>query len=364
MPYDITIGLAGHAPNTAANVTALLEDFLHLGTPDSEGYYAQPTRWENVSIYLMLTDGTVPSGLEHAARLAASIDGAELHLVTDEVSTSIKAWAECCDSVSEVADPLEYLVHRLDSAHGVLCVAWDETDADDTELISLAHSRDHVTVRNLVQGLVEIVPGDEDPPDQPAAPEEAKAETPARRRRTSPPVSSGTDLDETPQEVEEQPPPDELTHEEPQAATASTLEEDVAQARRARDAQTTIAVGAIAVDAAVLAELARVVDRAAFYMRAVDATNAAKNLAAETVPSPLAEALGNQVQVINSLLYPELAYEDTFPKAEKKRASGKRHKVVLDEESGKWQKAGRGRTRAGVKTGWMGDDGIVHDTAN
>lgn len=364
MPYDITIGLAGHAPNKAANVTALLEDFLHLGTPDGEGYYAQSTRWKSVSIYLLLTDGTVPPGLEPAARLAASIEGARLHLVTDKVNASIKAWADCCDSVSEVADPLDCLIRELDSAHGVLCIGWDETDPDDTQLIKLAHDRDHVTVRNLVEGLVEIVPGDEEQPGEPPAPEEAKTEAPVRRRRTSPPSSVGSDLDETPQDLEEKPPVGELKHEEPQAALASTLEQDVAQAYRARDTQTTIAVGAITVDAAVLAELARVVDRAAFYMRAVDATNAAKNLATETVPSPLAEALGNQVQVINSLLYPELAYEDTLPKEEKPRDSGKRHKVVLDEETGEWKKAGRGRTRAGVRTGWRDDSGIVHDTAN
>lgn len=359
MAVDLTIALAGHATNTVENTTFLLSEWLDLGAPD-EGYYAKPGRWGHITILWLLTDGEVPEGLAPALDLTAHIEDTSVHLITDRVTGPITRWARLADDVSEVEDPLDCLIRNLaDARAATLFISWDEEDADDEKLINLAHAHKSIRVSDLVLGLSEILPGEDESETAPPSIQD----DPPRRRRTD--QDAPTELNEQPEELEaEAEAPTEVAPAAPSnAPPASTLEEEVAAAKRGIT-QSTIAMGDIKVSADYLRDLVHTVERAAFFMRAHDAQNAAKNLATDTKYSPLTEALCNSVESLNELLSPELAYEETVSKPTKpKGKAGKPVKVVWDADAQTWNRAGRGRTRAGVRVGWMDEDGHVTEAA-
>lgn len=366
MPTDITVAVAGHGPNTKPNIEILLSDWLRLAAPDSEGYYSKPDHLGTVTFYALLVDGTIPDGLKPALHLLASIDGARLELVTDKVEGEIAKWAKVVDDDHEVADPYGFVIGKLaDAKRSHLLINWNEVDADDEELISLAHERG-VRVLDLVNGLARIERAE---PEDEAEPEPEKEEpepTPTRAaRKTSP--RKVEELEEAPQELEDaedQPAPQ---PEKPQAkalpepsSEPSTLEEEVSAAKRT---QTTIAVGEVTVDTELLRTTGHVLGKAAYFMRALDAQNAAKNMA-DAQHSPLTQALMDSLQGLEKVLNPEVDYDQTLSaptKAEKpkKGALEPGRKVVWDEDAEEWKPAARGRRRAGTRVGVVGDDGNV-----
>lgn len=363
MPTDLTLAFAGHAPNRKANIESLLEDWLHLASPDKDGYYDKPSRWGEITLYGILTDGQVPKGLQPALHMALSIGdldaGVRVILITDKITGDVQRWAEAVDEVQEVDDPLSHLVSQL--ANGPrphLFINWDEKDADDSELIRQAHEHANIKVSDLAQGLVQILPGEDEAEAEPEAPVEEEPEPPRRkssRRRDQ-------ELEEQEEELEDQAPPAQEPQEEPQASEPSTLEEEVAAAKHQQDMQSAIAVGTVTVASEALREILHQVGRASFYLQAQDTAQATLQLA-DVGWSPLTVDLMAAEEALANLLEQGEPYnavvEATQKSAPKKPGSKDRRKVVWDDDANEWKPAGRGRTRRGVRVGWMDADGNV-----
>lgn len=363
VPTDITVAVAGHGPNTQPNIEALLGDWLRLAAPDGEGYYTKPDHLGTLTFYALLADGTIPDGLKPALHMLASIDGARLELVTDNVQGDVAKWAKVADKTQEVDDPYEFVINELASAKRAhLLINWNEVDADDEELINLAHERG-VRVLDLVNGLALIQRAE--PEDEAEAEPEPEESEPTQTRATrKAPSRQVEELEEAPEELEDEAAPQ---PEKPQAnplpapsEDPSTLEEEVSAAKRT---QTTIAVGEVTVDTELLRETSHVLGKAAYFMRAIDAQNAAKNLA-ETQYSPLTQALMDSVQGLERVLNPEVDYDQALPAPAKPAKAQKSvlepgRKVVWDEDEEAWKPAARGRRRAGTRVGVVGDDGNV-----
>jgi hypothetical protein len=359
VPKDLTLAFAGHAPNTRRNIEYLLADWLSLGTPDGEGYYDKPDRYGHITIYMLLTDGQVPAGLKPALNLAVSIEDVELHLVTDEVTGAVAEWTDSVDHVHEPDDPFEFLIGELSGIPSpYLLINWDEKDADDEQLIKLAHQSGKIKVVDLVQGLAEIRPDEEDQEPEPEPERPIRKPAKPQREEVEELDPEEEELDDTSEPVTSTP---RKSAEKPQVGPTSTLEDDVAAAHR--EMQTTIAVGEVTVPAELLREAVYLLDRAGYFMRATDATTAAKNLADDVAYSPLTQALGDKVKELNLVLHPELDYEKTPALKATKKPAGKPTKVVWDEDAQEWKKAGRGRLRAGTRVGFMDEDGNVIEGA-
>lgn len=375
MPRDLTLAVAGHAKNTKLNIELLLRDRLHLGAPDKKGYYDKPDRYGALNVYFLLTDGEIPAGLKPALHLLSGIDPVNLTLITDEVTGDIAQWAEAVDDVQEVDEPLTALIENLaDSPNPYLYVNWDESDVDDEQLIQLAHATGKIKVADLVQGLSELLPDEESDEQEDPEPEPQKDEKPTSRRR-KPAKEEPEDLEESEENLPEDPaktlPAAEKSEEKPQvngpstsSQEPSTLEEEVAAAaREVKTSQITLPVGeTVTVPTTLANRLYEVLNTAGDYLLYLDHLNALKNMADTTLKSPLTEALAGAAEEVRQLLYAEVPYSQTVPAPEKPKksaATGKTARVVWDEDAGEWKKAGRGRVRAGVRTGVMDEDGNV-----
>lgn len=363
MPTDLTIAFAGHAANAKSNVNSLVSDFLHLGSPDSEGYFEKPDRWGKLAFYILAPDKTLPDGLKHALNLALSIEGGKVYLVTGkDAGDELTAYGEYVDKILSFDDPLSELADILsDAPRPNLFMNWDEADADDEMMINLAHRYvEVIRVSDLVQGLTSIVPDIVDEADgvdieETPEPEPEEEERPARRSRSRKPQTE--ELNEEQEDLDETQPVKEKTPEpEP-----TTLEEEISAAQRATT-QSAIAVGDVTVSTDLLRDVLSALSAAGFYMDAVDTVNATKNLA-DLRRSPLTEELHKQAAALNSALSAEEPYEkavrDTASEKPKQKPAGKTTKVVWDEDASEWKKAGRGRPRAGARTGSMDAEGNV-----
>ncbi|MFI0265659.1 hypothetical protein [Streptomyces luteogriseus] len=367
MPRDITLALAGHAPNRPSNVQTQLEDLLVLGTPDEDGYYDKPDRWGTITIYALLTDGTVPEGLEAALNIAGSIGDPDegdvkLCIVTDDITGRVAKWAKVADTVEEADDPISHLVAALaNSRKPVLLINWDDSDADDDELIRQAHATGKIRVEDFVMGRSQILPNDdgEEPQPEPEAEPEEEEEAPARRRTSR---RRAQELEEPEEELEEELPAAPEPQEEPQAAATSSLEEELAAAHRQQDMQSTIAVGTIGVSSEALRDILDKVVRLTFFLQAQDTANAARQLADVEWAPLTCDAMAAE-ESLAQLLQQAEPYEAvvaaTDRPAAKKAASKGRRKVVWDDDASEWKPAGRGRTRSGVRVGWMDADGNI-----
>lgn len=346
---DLTAAFAGHAPNARQNIRSLVSDFLHLGSPDREGYYETPDRWGKLAFYVLALEDDLPAALKTCLDLALSIDGSTVYIVTGTTTVAAidDAYGEYVDKILAYDDPMAELIDILsDQPRPHLLINWDPADADDEHLIALAHQQSHITVSDLVMGRTEILPNNSEDPEEP---EPEKEERPSRRRARR---KEPEELEEEPEELEE---------------TPSTLEEEVSAAHRATGAtQSTIATGDITVPADQLRDVLGALDTATYYMQAVDNANATKNLADQVVYSPLTQQLETQSQSLYQLLNPLEPYEKSLQKTTqeqpKKKPSGKGTRVIWDEDAQEWKKAGRGRPRAGARTGLMDDDGNVTES--
>lgn len=358
---EITMAIGGHADNDRRNIEALLTDWLKLAAPDEEGYYELPDRFESLTIYVLLTDGEIPKGIKPALDLVSSIDGAKLHLVTDEVTGPIAKWTGSVDKVHETDDPFETLVDLLaEPKSSYLFINWDEQDPDDDQLIKLAHKHKTIRVCDLIQGLQQILPGDEDDEDdepQDEQEEEQEAKKPAPRTRKS--KQEVLDLDPEEQELDEKPlPATEKKQEAPQAkaaSNASSLEEEVAAAQRQVTA--TLTKGERVISRELLGTIYGILNEAGDYLLFADRMNALKNRANETKQSPLTEAVAQVCEQVRVL------WMDDADDAPEKPTEpvGKTYKAVWDEDENTWKKAGRGRVRAGVRTAQIDEQGNVFE---
>lgn len=356
---DLTLAVAGHADNRPANVEALLSDRLRLGAPDADGFYPKPDRYRNLTFYALLTDGQVPQGLKPALKLLWDVSGSTFEIVTDDVAGDVVKWAAEADDVHVAADPAEKLISLLSAARSSqLLINWDERDADDERLIQLAHAAPTITVRDLVEGLVEIVHDDPEPAPQPPEP--------AGRRRKAREV-----LEEQPEELEDPPVPDEApqeeTPEEPQVSTPShTPAPQEAAAKPVPAAQVTLPTAAEYTLPRELVEQAygALVSAADYhnYLDSMDAIHAGKALDA-LERSPLTHDLANTAEMLRAVLYQEVPYAVVQGDAARKKtpAPATAGRVVWDEAAQEWRKAGRGRIRAGTRTGTMDAAGNVRE---
>lgn len=340
---DLTLAVAGHAPNSRRNVDSLLSDWLQLGAPDVEGYYPRLDRYKNVTIYALLTEGTVPPGLKHALDILPFIDGARFEIFTDARKGDIAKWD--ADEIHVVQDPYEAFVVALSEARSPrLLINWLDTDADDEKVIKLAHDTGKIRVLDLVEGLVEIAP---DPPEAPE-PEVPVDEPPVKRRRREPIEEPKEELDDTPEPA---PSP-------PVVAVTETPAEPV---------QTTIPVEEHYTITRELAEQLYVaLITAADYHNFGDQQAAIlAGKALETAErSPLTHELTNVAELLRAILYGEVPYAMTGSSVSPRQKTGaKPVKVIWDEESKEWRKAGRGRTRAGTRVGMMDESGTVVEAA-
>ncbi|MFD4858445.1 hypothetical protein [Streptomyces atratus] len=364
MPTDLTIAFAGHAANARSNVTALVSDFLHLGSPDSEGYFEKPDRWGKLAFYFLAPDKNLPDGLKYSINLALSVENGKVYLVTGkDAGDEVTAYGEYVDKILSFDDPLSELVDILSEApHPNLFMNWDESDADDEQLINLAHQHDLIRVSDLVQGLTAIVPDIVDDDDEEGEVEETSEPEPEPEVEARPARRSRSRKAETEELNEEQ---EDLDETQPvkkaPGPVVPTLEEEISAAQRAAT-QSAIAVGNVTVSADLLRDVLNALSAAGVYMSAVDTVNATKNLA-DLRLSPLTEELHKQAEVLNTALHAEESYEkavrDTAPEKSKQKPAGKTTRVILDEDSGEWKKAGRGRPRAGARTGSMDAEGNV-----
>jgi hypothetical protein len=367
VPTDLTLAFAGHAPNHENNVRYELADALCLASPDEDGYYDKPDRWRTITFYVLLTDGQVPKGLEMTLDLLASIGDPEvgdvqLHIVTDKSTGRIAKWAKTADSVEEDDDPIARLVSILsNSPNPRLLINRDDTDPDDEELLRQAWAAG-IRVEDFVMGRSEIPPDEEDEPEPEPEPE-PEEEEPAPRRRTS--RRRAEELEEQEEELEDEPPAASRQQEEPQASTPSiqeeTLEEEIAAAaRQQQTVQSAIAIGTIAVSSEGLREILNEVSHVSFYLQAQD-TAAAARVREDVRWAPVTVSIMSAEEALASLLQQGEPY-DAVVKATTKTApkkSAERKKVVWDEDAREWKPAGRGRTRRGVRIGWMDTDGNV-----
>ncbi|MFH9606846.1 hypothetical protein [Streptomyces sp. NPDC017448] len=352
MPRDLTVAFAGHAPTSKSNVTALLGDFLHLASPDAQGYYEKPERWGEILFYVLATEATLPEGVKHSLNFALSVEEAKVYLVVpNALGDALDSYGEYVDSILRFDDPLTELVDILsDQPRPHLCVSWDESDPDDEQLINLAHQYPAIRVSDLVQGLVSIVPDTEEAETEEEQAEEPQETPPATASKAQAPA----ELDEKPKELDEK----------PSAAAAegpSTLEGEVAAAHRAVT-QSALVVGQVEVSSELLREVHHALNAAYDYFSAIDLSNARKNLADGLLYSPLTVALHTQMQAVNALLSTSEPYREApaaSGAADKPKPAGKPVKVIWDETAQEWKKAGRGRPRAGVRTGLMDAAGTV-----
>ncbi|MFJ1700383.1 hypothetical protein ACIOHC_35930 [Streptomyces sp. NPDC088252] len=362
MPTDLTIAFAGQAANAKSNVNALVSDFLHLGSPDSEGYFEKPDRWGTLTFYVLAPDETLPlpDGLKHALNTVLSIEDSKIYLLTGKnPGDELARYDAYVDKILSFDDPLSELIDILSEApRPHLLMNWDEADADDEQLINLAHQHTTIRVADLVQGLTAIVPDIEDEPEEEESPEPEPEERPARRGRNR--KQEPEELDEEQEDLDEK--PTRPVPEQTPKPAAATLEEEISTAQRAIT-QSAIAVGDVTVPADLLREVLAVLTAAGVYMSATDTANAAKNLAGDVRHSPLTEELGKQAEALSAALRTEESYEkalkDTAPEKAKRKPAGKAAKVVWDDDAQEWKKAGRGRPRAGARTGFMDAEGNV-----
>jgi hypothetical protein len=363
VPTDITLAFAGHAPNHANNVRYELADALYLASPDEDGFYDKPDRWRTITFYVLLTDGQVPEGLETTLNMLADIGDpdrgdVQLHIVTDKSSGRIAKWGRTADTVEEHDDPIARLISILsDASNPRLLINYDGTDADDEELLRQAWAAS-IRVEDFVMGRTELLPNEEEQPAPEPEPEEQEDPEPPRRRASRRPAE---ELEEREEELEDAAP----AQEEPQVTEVETLEEEVAAAHRAQDMQSTIAVGTIEVSSETLRQILSKIGHASFYLQSQDTANAARRL--EDVRwAPLTTEVMQAEDALYKLLYPGELYADAVKATEKaapKKQQGQRKKVVWDEDAGEWKPAGRGRTRRGIRTGWMDVDGTVTEEA-
>lgn len=345
---DLTLAIAGHAPNTARNIEALLADWLDLGAPDADGYYDKPERFKTITVYALLTDSTIPAGLKPALKVLPYIDGVRFEIVTDSAKGEIAKWAESADNLIVALDPFEALIEALgDGKSPRLLINWDDSDADDERLVQLAHEHGKIKVLDLVEGLVEIVP-DEDPEPEPE-PE------PAPRKRTRKPET----LDKEPEELDDAPPP---------APTPEPVADEPAPASESQEpAQLTVPIADTYTFSRDLAEQvygALVV--ASDYLNYADCMAALREGRPTTTAerSALTQDLTNVAELVRAVIFGEEPYEQNAPKktAAPKPGNDKPVRVIWDEDSGEWKRAGRGRVRVGTRVGLMDADGNVTES--
>lgn len=365
----LTVAAGGTAPLRERHLAMLVQDKLGLQGPDADGYYELPDRYDRIDVVIAASGPNLSDTTRALFDFFAMIDGNRITVITDDDEGDIAAELERhADELIIAKDPAQSALDHLQEAEGtsITWLAWGE-NADPTTVRLRDLSWDAgLKVKDLCQGMFTLEP--EEQVDAPEQPEEERQEKPAPRKRAArtPREELTSSREELTSQTGKSLPAPEKEQEEPQVnapSPPSSLEEDVAAAHRATEPQQlTIATGEIRVSAAALQELASILDRAAFYMRAVDAQNAAKNLA-ETKYSPLTEALNNAVTTLNLALYPELDYSKTLKAADKPKDQGKGVRVVYDEGEQNWKRAGRGRVRAGTRTGVQYEDGRVVEDA-
>lgn len=369
MPTDLTVAIAGHAPNTTRNIEMLLDDRLKLGAPDKSGYYSKPDRFGQITVYALLTDGVIPDGLKPALNILPFIDGVRFVIITDAVQGDIAKWTDSADRIDVVDDPFEFLISKLaDAPSPQLYINWDDSDADDEKLVQLALKTEKITVRDLVEGLVEIVPDEEEPePEQ--EPEEEEPPAPEKRARKRQEL-----LEEEPEELEEEPAPPlpeiEKKQEDPQVTAtsrqpvkpSSTLEDEVATAHRA---QGTLPVeDTYTLTRAQVEDIFNTLQTASCFLQLTDRLENLRLGDDAKRSSKLTNEVTWASERVRAVLFPEVPYEKALADAKPaKAADDKRYKVVWDEDTTEWKKAGRGRTRAGVRVAWMDSAGNVYDAA-
>lgn len=345
---DLTLAIAGHADNTEANIEALISDWLRLGAPDSEGFYAKPERYNKIVFYVLLTDGQVPPGLKPAMRMLWDISGTALEIVTDKVSGEIVKWAREADAIHEADDPAAKLISLLSGARSSrLLINWNESDADDENLIAMAHASEAgIKVLDLVEGLVEIAPDEPEP-----APEPEPEVVRPRRARKAP-----EELEEVREELEETASPDEKPEEPSLVSTPSGPQ-------AAEAAQTTMPIASQYVLPRDLAEeiygLLAVTGDYHLYMDYMDTLRSGRAVQPPQ-KSPLTQQISDAAEKLRQILFGEEAYSTAATAAvNPKKTYGKATKVFWDDEKKEWEKIGRGRPRAGVRTGMMDVAGNV-----
>lgn len=345
----LTLAIAGHAPNTPRNIDALLSDWLTLGAPDKDGYYNRPDRYQQITVHALMTDGVVPPGLKPALGILPYISDTRFEIVTDAISGEVVRWEAAADAVHEVSDPLQTLVNTLaDAPNPRLLINWDDADADDERLVQLAHETGKIRVLDLVEGLTEIVPDD---PEDPAAEEEPIQEEPPRRQRK--PAKKAPEELEEPQEelpdtpVQPQPKPKAAKSPAP-PQTAMQITAPVADTYEMPRALAEQILGALLT--------------AADYHNYTDCQNAiraGKGLE-KAERSPLTQELANSAEMLRAVLYGEEPYQSVPTKSNS--PSVKPGKVIFDEETQQWNRAGRGRLRAGTRVGMMDENGNVTES--
>lgn len=368
MPAHLTFGIAGHAPNKPAHLDALFSDLLGLEAPDEQGYRPLPKRYSGLTGYFLAPLGTVPDGLLNTLDVLLSIEGwpVKWHLVTNKMTGQIEQLREYVDEVHETPDLTEFLIGVLHGSPGSqLLINWDQDCASDDALITAVQTAGDIPVRDLAQGLHTLLPGDDEA--EAAAPEEDEGEEEQQGEEegsATPPEQAPEDLPEEEQELEETPPA--------APAAPASLEEEVSAAARQRTPQQPASpTGRVSVETLWLTELYRILDSAHRYADAEDLRNAAKNL--DTLrTSPLADALAEQRTIVSKYLIPDNGSaegpEETGESAPKNgtkshgKSSGKKSRVMWDDDKKAWVKTGRGRVRDGVKTAWMDEAGNVTDT--
>lgn len=345
---DLTLALAGHAPNNWNNVDFLLHETLKLGAPDGQGYYARPDRYSSITVYALLTEGTVPPGLRHALDILPYIVGARFEIFTEKATGDILKWD--ADAVHESADPYESLISALGEARSArLLINWQTDDADDERLIRLAHEQGKIRVFDLVEGLVEITPDDPEPETPQAVPVEPEETPPKRRRRE--------ELEDPREALEDTP------------ATLVSAPPVVEEAAPFAPAQTTIPVeDQYAITRALAEQVYGALVVAADYHNYSDCQDAirAGKAVAPVERSPLTQELTNVAEMLRAVIYGEVPYGETGPAVAPRTRTGRTAgpvKVIWNDSTREWQKAGRGRVRSGVRTGLMDADGKVTESA-
>lgn len=353
---DLTLAVAGHAPNSQANIEALLSDWLRLGAPDREGYYSRPPRFKQITVYALLTDGEVPPGLLPALNLLPFVDDTRFEVVTDRVTGDVARWAKTADGVHTSTDPASTLLDLLSEARSPrLLINWDDTDADDEALVQAAHESGKIRVLDLVEGLVEIVPDD---PEEEEAQEEAPPEPARPARRKKPEV-----LEEVVEELDEEEPPAAK-----RPARVEPLPHDRTEADTAPEApvQTTLPTAdAFAIKRELVERVYGALVLAADYhhyddcMRAILAGKAVE----KPESGPLTAELTTSAELLRTILFGEVPYEQAVTATATQKPTGKPYKVIWDEDEKEWRKAGRGRVRTGTRVGMMDSQGNVTESS-
>ncbi|MEV4576009.1 hypothetical protein AB0K16_22455 [Nonomuraea jabiensis] len=177
----VVVAVAGGAPVTKKNVSALLKDWLRIDQDDEREFL----------VYLPVAEALTTEAVQHTADWLADIDGGYSVVHVDPTPRKLRSLVKDADDAYQSDNVADDLITKLVEARGegaevYLLLAWgddsDGPDEDTVELLDMAYE-ENITILDLTMGLQELRYDDDSESAEDVDEPEEEPEPPKKKER-------------------------------------------------------------------------------------------------------------------------------------------------------------------------------------